>query len=322
MLKSVVLSTLIFSSTLAAQGQSPLSYKAFLTDLESDLLKQSIAPSQVKLAFQQAKLFRSTTMASHEKSQPVSLEEYLPTLVTQDIVARARQLFTQHRELLANIEQRFGVQPRFLIALWGIETNFSQQFNLYNAMSVVTSLAYQEQSPSNIENVASVIKLLATNELSHQQLQTTKQGRVGLLNLSPTQYLKGYTDFDDGVVNVWGSLADSLASTANYLSLEGWDKQYTWGRQVRLAKQANRSILASNQYRTLEQWDELGVIRYDGRKLPQVSLKARLRSLDGEKGRLYLTYQNFDYLTAWGGSERKALAVALLSDRIKFMDIK
>ena len=106
--------------------------------------------------------------------------------------------------------------------------------------------------------------------------------------------------------------ADVFASIANFLSSEGWVNDGTWGRQVSVTDNFDYSLagLDKAKFKPLSFWQAQGVRRYDGRDLPDVAINASFIMPDGEKGRLYLVYQNFHTLMKWNRSSYFGVSVS------------
>ena len=143
---------------------------------------------------------------------------------------------------------------------------------------------------------------------------------MGQSQFMPTSFLDYAIDFDnDGRKDIWNNQADVFASIANFLKKEGWSSDLTWGRQVRVLDGFDFSLagLKASDKRFLDDWHEIGVMRYDGNPLPKLAIKASLINPDGKQGRIYLVYENFHTLMKWNRSSYFGISVSYLSDRIK-----
>ena len=164
------------------------------------------------------------------------------------------------------------------------------------------------------------LKILNQGHVELDKFVGSWAGAMGQSQFMPTSFLDYAIDFDnDGRKDIWNNKADVFASIANFLKLEGWSRDLTWGRQVSVLENFDfnqAGLLASNK-RLLDDWQKLGVRRYDGSDLPKVGLKASLINPDGPKGRIYLVYENFHTLMKWNRSSYFGVSVSYLSDRIK-----
>jgi membrane-bound lytic murein transglycosylase B len=323
-LRSILLA-LASCAVFNVYAQPTLSFYEYVKQLEAQLVENGSDANQTKLAFNKVKLFKKAVVVQQRARKKVeSLDTYLPRLVNPQRVKKARALYKKHLPLLKDIEKKYNIQPRFIVALWGVANDFSSEVDGYNALSVLSSLAYANQNnPYYHIQVLSTINSLNTKAIGFANIKSNWAGRLGLFNLSSSQYLTSYQDYNnDGKVDIWRSIDDSFATTAKFLKDSGWQHKYTWGRQVRLPKAFDDSLIVAGEYQTLSKWKTLGITRFDYSALPSAQIKARLVAPDGNKGRIYLTYKNFEYLLKLNDSLYKAVAVGYLSNRIKYPPIK
>jgi len=306
-------------------AQPTVSFYQYVKQLQLDLVKNGSDVTKTKLAFSKVKLFKKAVVVQQlERKRIKSLDTYLPRVINEKRVKRARALYKEHLPLLKEIEKKYNIQPRFIVALWGIANDFAREVDGYNALSVLSSLAYANQSdPTYQSQIQSTVNLLNTQAIGLSNVKSNWAGKVGLFNLNSSQYLTSYQDFNnDGKADVWQSMDDSFATTANFLQSSGWEHNYTWGRQVKLPTGFDHTLIETAGYKTLSQWKKLGITRFDNRQLPTATLEAQLIAPDGEKGRIYLTYKNFEYIMQLNDSLYNAIAVGYLSNRIKYPKIK
>jgi len=306
-------------------AQPTVSFYQYVKQLQLDLVKNGSDVTKTKLAFSKVKLFKKAVVVQQlERKRIKSLDTYLPRVINEKRVKRARALYKEHLPLLKEIEKKYNIQPRFIVALWGIANDFAPEVDGYNALSVLSSLAYANQSdPTYQSQIQSTVNLLNTQAIGLSNVKSNWAGKVGLFNLNSSQYLTSYQDFNnDGKADVWQSMDDSFATTANFLQSSGWEHNYTWGRQVKLPTGFDHTLIETAGYKTLSQWKKLGITRFDNRQLPTATLEAQLIAPDGEKGRIYLTYKNFEYIMQLNDSLYNAIAVGYLSNRIKYPKIK
>lgn len=311
--------------SLSSYGVQQPSFYQFVKQLKYDAVAQDISAPTIAQSLGQVKLFKRAIhhhKVNHNARQ--TLETFLPAQVPDWKISKARELFKQHRPLLNKIYARYGVQPRFIIAIWGIETGFSQKLSSYPAMSVLVSLAFSEPDNNNYrQQIFAALRLLDNNADHRADFRSDWSGKLGVLNFTVANYLANGQDFDqDGFVDIWQSKADAFASVAKFLADSGWNKDLTWGRQVKLPAKFDPQYLGIEQSKTLAQWQKLGVRRFNGNNLPTVNLKAAIVAPDGIDGRVYLAYSNYNVLLDWQDSPYFVSAVGYLADRIKYPPIK
>jgi len=142
-------------------------------------------------------------------------------------------------------------------------------------------------------------------------------GAMGQCQFMPTSFLKFAVDYNgDGKRDIWETKSDAFASIANYLSKEGWNKDLTWGRAVKLPKGFDYAFADGKMKFSLPDWRELGVIKADGTPLPQHPVKAAITIPSSPRDGIFLVYDNYDVLLKWNRSRYFATAVGLLADKI------
>ena len=265
--------------------------------------------------------FRPTVVKA-DKNQPekkITLDTYLATRVPDWKVAQAVTLLNDNRSLLDKISREYGVQPRFIVALWGNESNFGKIQGNHDVLSALSSLAFEGRRETLFKKqFFAALKILSEGHISRSEFAGSWAGAMGQSQFMPTSFLTYAVDYDkDGRKDIWQSKADVFASIANYLKQEGWNNNVTWGRQVTLHQGYQGQDAGLDVFRDLSWWQGKGVRKYDGSALPQVPVKASLIKPDGLDGRIYLVYTNFHTLMKWNRSQYFGVSVGYLSDRIK-----
>ncbi len=273
-----------------------------------------------------------------DRSQPEVVQtyaSYLDARVSAWRISRGRGRYQDKAELLSAVGQKYGVQPRFITSIWGIETNYGTVPLSYSVFDAVATLAYDPRRSKRFEReFIAALQILDSGFATPDQMKGSWAGAMGQPQFMPDSYLRFAQDFDgDSRKNIWTSEADVFASIANYLKAYGWRSDQTWGREVRLpeggevslvGKQADgltpaqhcRAYKSLGVWRDLQDWQTLGVRRADGRDLPTRSLPAALVLADEGDNKAYIVYQNFCAIMRYNPSFKYALAVGLLSDEV------
>jgi membrane-bound lytic murein transglycosylase B len=244
--------------------------------------------------------------------------QYLDKRITAQRIERARRLLAEHHGLLEATCQRFGVQPRFVVAFWALESNFGDFTGSHHAVSAVATLAFDDRRGSFFrEQLLALLQSIDDGDIPVAAAGSWA-GALGQPQFIPTTYRRFAVDGDgDGRRDLWGSLADVFASTANYLAASGWDGERTWGREVRLPQGFDLTLSGLETQKPLAEWQSLGVRDADGHALPSVDLSASLVLPGGiAGGPALLVYPNFRTIMAWNRSILYAVAVGHLADRI------
>lgn len=255
-----------------------------------------------------------------DRDQPeftTTLADYLERRVTDARVEQGRALLAEHKALLDEIYREYGVPPRYLVAFWGLETNFGSYLGRMPTLdSVVTLACDRRRSDYFAGQVLAALRILDGGPLERDDLRGSWAGAMGHVQFMPEVFVRYAVDYDgDGRRNLWGSVPDALASAANFLQDLGWKSGWRWGREVLLPPDFPYE-LAGYEPRPLSEWKRLGVRTAYGRELPDAGVDASLLVLAGYEGPAFLVYDNFQTIMRWNQSEFYAVAVGHLADRI------
>ncbi len=318
-LLSVALSFAVSSSVLAEN----VDFDKYVEGLKLQAKQQGISEQVIQEAFADVEYKpRAITADRNQPEKRLTLDEYIPRAAPEWKIKQARQLYHQHQDELVRIGEEYGVQPRFIVALWGVESNFGKFTGGYSVIDALTTMAFDGRREEFFRNEAmAALTILEQGHISAKEMKGSWAGAMGQCQFMPSSFLSYAADGNgDGKKDIWGTEADVFASTANYLSKSGWDDSLTWGRQVKLPKGFDLSVQGreKEKAKTLAQWSELGVTRYDGSALPKMAkdIDAWLIAPDDVDGRVYLVYNNYNVLMKWNRSYYFALAVSHLADLI------
>jgi membrane-bound lytic murein transglycosylase B len=255
-----------------------------------------------------------------DKSQPefkLTLDQYLTRVVTATRIKKANKKYKENKNLLTQISKHYGVQPRFIVALWGIETDFGRLTGGFSVISALTTLVYDGRRYDYFKKeLINALKIVNGGHITINKMTGSWAGAMGQCQFMPSSFINYATDWDkDGSKNIWTSKPDVFASAANYLKRVGWSDQITWGRKVFIGNYKGK--INEKKYYLLSYWTSKGILKVDKGKLPDARLKARLIIPDGYKNYGYLVYKNFDSLLNWNRSNYFAIAVGTLSNYIK-----
>jgi membrane-bound lytic murein transglycosylase B len=244
--------------------------------------------------------------------------DYLDSAVSETRVAQGRALMARHAAVLDQIARRYGVQPQYVVAVWGIESNYGANFGDFSVIRSLATLAYEGRRTDFFRrHLMAALRILDSGDITPDRMLGSWAGAMGHTQFMPTAYLQYAVDFDgDGRRDIWGSAADALASTANYLHDKGWVTGQRWGREVRLPAGFDYSLADGETRRPLSYWRSLGITAADGSALPAEDMQAALIVPAGARGPAFLLYRNFDVIKTYNNATAYALAVGHLGDRI------
>lgn len=308
---------LVSAPVMASQTQS---FEAWRAELRTEALSKGITDSVFDTAFSGVQpIERVIELDRRQPEFTMTLETYLSKVVSGTRVKKARQKLAEHRDILAEVSEKFGVQPRFIVALWGIETNFGQHTGGFSVIAALATLAYDGRRSAYFRGeLLNALRIIQDGHITAANMKGSWAGAMGQSQFMPSSFLNYAFDYDkDGKRDIWGTQKDVFASIANYLSSVGWRDDITWGREVSAPDTLDgKSLSDQKTVKRLSDWQKLGVRLPDGGDLPKRDLNARLVVPDRGKGRAFLAYANYDNILKWNRSNFFAIAVGSLANQI------
>ena len=249
----------------------------------------------------------------------IPIWDYLAGLVDDERVAEGQAQLMRHAETLARVQQRYGVDPATVVAVWGVESNFGQTFGKYPLVQALGTLSCYGRRQSYFRGeFYSSLRILQAGHIAPERLVGSWAGAFGHTQFMPSAFERLAVDFDgDGRRDIMDNTADALASTANFLSKAGWRSGQPWGFEVKLPAGFNPSGESRRAKRSMSDWTVRGVKREDGSALPTKLGSAGLMTPAGATGPAFLVLRNFDAIYSYNAAESYGLAIAHLSDRLR-----
>ncbi|MEI5666357.1 lytic murein transglycosylase [Bosea sp. CCNWLW174] len=244
--------------------------------------------------------------------------DYLGTLVDDEKVAEGRSMMRQHASTLAAAEQRFGVDRHTIAAVWGVESDFGKargKMPLVQALSTGACLAPRRNAFFKGELIAT-LQIIQRGDVRPERLFGSWAGAFGHTQFIPSTYLRLAVDGDgDGRRDLVDSIPDALHSTANFMDKAGWVTGATWGYEVRVPG-GYSGPTGRNPKQPVSSWAARGIVKFDGSALTG-SGNAGLLMPAGRNGPAFLVFKNYDAAYSYNGADSYALAISLLSDRLR-----
>jgi membrane-bound lytic murein transglycosylase B len=308
------------SADLAGEGAGGnVSFADWLTGVRAEALRRGVSAATLDAALSGVQpLDQVIELDRRQPEFNQTFWQYLDKRVTAERIERGRRMLVEHADLLDAVSRRFGVQPRFIVAFWALESNFGDYTGSYPAVAAVATLAYDERRGTFFrEQLLSLLQSIGEGDIAPKATGSWA-GALGQPQFIPTTYRRYAVDGDgDGRRDLWSSLADVFASTANYLAGAGWDDRRTWGREVRVPPGLDLTLSGLETEKSLAEWQHLGVRDAEGHDLPRVELPASLLLPGGAaRGPALLVYPNFRAIMTWNRSILYAVAVGHLADRL------
>lgn len=308
--------------SLPSAAHAEVDFQACLAALRTKAADAGYARTTLETAF--ADIQQRDRVLVSDRQQPeffYTFWQYLETRVTIERVARGRELLQQHGRLLNGIHRDFGIRPEFLLAFWGLETNFGRYFGDIPVLDSLATLACDpRRSDFFTTQFMNALRILERGEMQANQMRGSWAGAMGHTQFMPSVYNSYAVDYDgDGKRDLWNSLPDAFASSANYLHTIGWRDGERWGREVLIPERFNWELTGLDIRKPLHEWRRLGLKTVWGEPLPVANMEASLLAPAGHRGPVFLVYDNFRIIMRWNYSISYALAVGYLADRIAGM---
>jgi lytic murein transglycosylase len=245
--------------------------------------------------------------------------DYLSGLVDDERVAEGQAMLVRHADTLKQVEQRYGVDPATVVAVWGVESNFGQTFGKYPLVQSLGTLSCFGRRQSYFQGeLFAAMRILQKGDVAPERLVGSWAGAFGHTQFMPSTFERLAVDFDgDGRADLMDNASDALASTANFLKKAGWRSGQVWGMEVNLPAGFNTANEGRRSKRALSEWASRGVKSLNGSPLPDNAGSAGLLTPAGPTGPAFLVFRNFDAIYSYNAAESYGLAIAHLSDRMR-----
>lgn len=290
---------------------------AFLSGVRRDAAAQGIRGSTIEAALRRAEyLPHVIELDRKQPERTLTFAEYLDKVVTAQRMDGARRELAENRVLLEGIWRRFNVEPRFVVALWGIESDFGKIMGNFAVVSALATLAYDGRRSSYFRGeLISALRILDQGHIRADNMMGSWAGAMGQCQFMPSTFLGYAVDYDgDGRKDIWNDRGDALASIANFISHLGWRGGEGWGREVMLPAGFDSRYTGLEVKRPTGEWSRLGVRSVDAGPLAGREGEASLVMPDGAGGPAFLVYDNFRTIMKWNKSTYFAAAVGYLAD--------
>ncbi len=317
--KLLTYASLLFATGLHSATALAQDFDTCVVALKEKALAAGVSQATVESSLGKVKYV--ARVIELDKKQPEfsqTFDNYFSKRVTDWRVKEGRRLLKEHGPLLSKLKQEYGIPPQYLVAFWGLETNFGSYKGKMPVIDSLTTLACDpRRSDYFTGELIQALKLKEAYQFDNEQMQGSWAGAMGHTQFMPSAYAKYAVDADgDGKADLFNSTQDALSSAANFLNQLGWARNERWGREVLLPKGYDFRHLGRNDKQSLTTWAELGLTQVSGKALSTPDMQAALYLPAGHSGPAFLGYDNFDVIMRWNRSEFYAIAVGHLADRI------
>jgi len=306
--------------TNPAQAAEPGDFDAWVKGFRQDAMTQGITPATLDRALTGVQPV--PRIIELDRAQPetvLTFAQYIERIVPPARRDAARARYAENKALLDEIGRRYGVQPRFIVALWGIETDFGHNIGTYPAVTALVTLAYDgRRSAFFRRELINALLIVQNDKIDPTTMLGSWAGAMGQSQFMPSSFLAFAVSYrGNSAPDIWHKTDDVFASIANYLSQSGWHGDQDWGESVTVPAGFDSAQTGLQQKKTVGEWAKLGIRSADGSALPDAARRAALVQPGGSDGPSFLVYDNFSVIMRWNSSTYFAVAVGYLADSMK-----
>ncbi|MBA4696649.1 MAG: lytic murein transglycosylase [Legionella sp.] len=311
----------LYLGVLAAPTLSyaePQNWRQWVAEVRQEALSQGI----------QSGLFDKAFAGIHEpsrqvkglaRSQPekrLTYYTYLHSRADGYKITMGKKHFAKHKALLEEIGQRFGVDPCFITAFWGMESSYGSYMGTFPVIRSLATLAYDSNRRDFFrKELFLALHILQEGHVPLDRFKGEWAGASGQPQFLPSSWVRFAVDYDqDGRKDIWGSKPDVFASIANYMKQNGWQSTQPWAIHVKLPRNFDKNLMGKTIVKPVKEWDAMGVLTEGGDHLPYENLSASLVQPNG--GPVFLAFPNYKMILRYNNSIYYAGAIGYMADKI------
>lgn len=323
-LKSAALSFIIaitISSASFAQETNEKQFQTWLMRFAPEAESAGISNQTIYSFMKEAQYLPKVIELDRKQPDKMkSFDQYLKGAMPASRIKKAKEKYKENHKILTEIGKKYGVQPRFIVALWGSESDFGRNMGSFNTLNCLATLAFEGRRADFFKSeLINALKMIDSDHINQEDIKGSWAGAMGQTQFMPSSFLQLAVDYNqDGKKDIWDTKADVFASIANYLSESGWDSSVTWGREIKLPHGFSEKLIGKHIDKSISEWNKLGIKTINGKNLPaKKGLMASVIKVEDKEGsRAFLIYPNYKILLKWNRSLYFATTVSMLADKI------
>jgi membrane-bound lytic murein transglycosylase B len=294
-------------------------FPAFIQDFRQDALAQGISAATLDRTLTTAKFLPH--VIELDRRQPeltLTFQDYINLVVTPARIDAGRAKLLENKQLLDQVSARYRVQPQYIVALWGLETNFGHTTGGYSVISALATLAYEGRRATFFrKELINALIMVDQRHVDPRSMTGSWAGAMGESQFMPSSFLAYAVSWKGGAApDIWHKREDVFASIANYLAQAGWHGDQSWGMAVNLPPNFDAALVGLNQKKPLNDWAAMGVVQSAGGALPDLPISAALIEPASADGPAFLVFDDYRAILKWNNSSFFAVAVGYLADGI------
>jgi membrane-bound lytic murein transglycosylase B len=294
-------------------------YRDCLQTIKTEAMRQGVPGGVADKAFQG--LTPDQKVIDLDSRQPefsLTYGKYVGNTVTADRIVKGQQRMAQHRTLLDALQAEYGIPPQYIMAFWGIETNYGSFMGDFRVVRSVSTLACMTKRTAFFSNeTVQALRILNMNHMTSGEMRGSWAGAMGNMQFMPSTFIKWAVDRDgNGKIDIWNSLPDAFASAANFLRGIGFKPGLPSSEEVVLPNGFPLDQADSSVEKPVRAWAAMGIRKAGGAALPAVDDAASILLPAGFRGPAFIIYPNFKAVMNWNRSTLYALSVGILARQI------
>jgi membrane-bound lytic murein transglycosylase B len=299
-----------------ALGHAQGGFAAFVASVRAEAIRAGIRGRTVDAAFEGVQPNpRVLELDHHQPEFTMSWAQYRQRVLPEKRQARAREAYASQYGVLSGVVRRYPADPRVVVGIWGLESNFGERTGTYRIVEALGTLAYDGRRASYFRGeLISALRILDEGDVTPQAMTGSWAGAMGQPQFMPSSYLRYAVDADgDGRRDIWTDRTDIFGSVANYLARCGWRWGEPWGQQIQVPPSLLPGDTGRERIRSLGEWEAAGVRRLDGSRFSRQDVRGAVLLPDGAGGEAFMVYPNFNVIRRYNPSDFYALGVGLLA---------
>ncbi len=293
-------------------------FARWIADFSSSARTAGIHEATLQIAFDNVRFV--PRVVELDRAQPEftrAVWDYLDSALSKQRITLGKDRLLQLQSETNAVAARYGVPLEVLVAIWSIESNYGSNIGDIPTIDALATLGFEGRREAWARGqLLAALKILQNGDSTRTQMIGSWAGAMGQTQFLPSAFLAYAVDADaDGRRDIWGSVPDVMASTANFLARSGWQAGQPWGLEVRLPEGFDYARADADVRQPATQWADEGVQSMDGAPLPSLADTAILLPA-GARGPAFLVGPNFRTVLRYNNATSYALAVNLLAQRL------
>lgn len=298
-------------------------FTKWLATFRNEALAQGISAETFDRATARIKL--NPRVIELNENQPEfsrAIWDYIDSAVSSDRIAKGREHLRKYRKSLRRSEDKHGVSPSIITAIWSLESNFGNNLGGFNVIEALATLAFEGRRASfGREQLIAALRIIQSGDIEPSRMVGSWAGAMGQTQFIPTVFLQYAEDGNgDGKRDLWDTRSDVFNSTANYLSNKGWQQDAPCFDEVKLPEGFDHSLADISIEKPVREWAAMSVTRVNGNSLTgregvNKDAPAAILLPGGHKGPAFIAYPNFKAVLAYNNAISYALAICQLSKK-------